>query len=269
MEFLSELRDRNAVLFWFGLACLAFAGVCALLALITDVRVFNVSAWIKPFKFSVSIGLFAWTMAWYLRYLPAYDHRAFDWTVVLLFGFEIVYIAWRAGRGELSHFNQENGFSTVMYALMGLAAAVVTAWTGYIGVLFFTGKVVPLEAHYLWAIRAGILLFVVFGFEGFLMGSRLSHTVGGPDGTPGLPLLHWSFTHGDLRAAHFVGMHALQLLPLLAHYLLRSTWAVAVVAVLYAAVAVVVLVLALQGKPVVPRSIVPVLGEARSSSGAR
>lgn len=48
-----------------------------------------------------------------------------------------------------------------------------------------------------------------------------AHTVGAPDDGPGLPFLNWSTSRGDLRIPHFLGLHAMQAIPLLAWLLSR------------------------------------------------
>lgn len=249
IEFFSNLKTRNETLFYFGLLCLVLSLIFLVLTKMSDVRVYNVSAWIKPFKFAFSTFFFSWAMAWYCYYLPSFNIRLFNWTVIILLGFEIAYIALQAGKGQLSHYNISTPLHASLYSMMALAASIVTFYTAYIGVLFFKHSFPELPNYYLWGIRMGILLFVIFSFEGFVMGSRLTHTIGGPDGGPGIPLLHWSTKFGDPRIAHFIGMHALQILPLASYFLLKNTKATLVVSAIYGALAVFTLVQALKGKP--------------------
>lgn len=249
INFVEELKSRNETLFYFGLICLVSALVFLSLTKFSNTQVYNVSAWYKPFKFAFSIFLFAWTMAWYCYYLPNFKVHYFNWTTIILLGFEIVYIAIQAYRGQLSHYNLSSPIYSVLYVAMALAASLVTIYTAYVGLLFFTNSFPALPNYYLWAIRLGILIFVVFSFEGFVMGSRLTHTIGGEDGGLGIPLLNWSTKFGDPRIAHFIGMHAIQVLPILSFYLLKNTKAIIAMAVLYVLLAVFTLVQALQGKP--------------------
>lgn len=249
--FIHELKSRNETLFYFGLICLLFSILFLVLTKTSQTQVFNVSAWYKPFKFAFSTFLYAWAMAWYCYYLPQFNTNLFNWAIIILLGFEIIYIAIQAYRGQLSHFNVSTSFYAAMYSLMAFAATAVTIYTAYVGILFFKGDFPELPTYYLWSLRLGILIFVIFSFEGFVMGSKLTHTIGGPDGGAGWPLLNWSKKFGDPRIAHFIGMHALQVLPLLSFYIFKNTKATFTIAFIYGFLATFTLIQALQGKPLI------------------
>jgi hypothetical protein len=250
MWFLNELRHRNEVLFYFGLACLACALVCLVLAKVYPLPVLGTNAWYKPIKFFTSTTIFVWSMAWYLHYLPAQPHMvAYAWGMVVLFTFELVYISIQAARGVASHFNVDSGLHASLWGSMAVAAVGISVWTLVIGFSFFTHAFPQLPAAYVWGIRFGLVVFFFFSLEGLAMGARLAHTVGAPDGGPGLPFVNWSRLHGDLRIAHFLGMHALQILPLLGFFVFRSVYAISVCSLVYLAVCVLSLVQALAGKP--------------------
>jgi len=214
----------------------------------TATQVYGVNSWLKPFKFALSTFLFAWAMAWYCHYLGGFNQSLFNWSVILLLGFEIVYIAIMAGKGETSHYNTSSPLYASLFSMMALAATLVTLYTAFVGFQFFTQSFPQLPPYYLWAIRLSILIFVVFSFEGFAMGSQLSHTVGAVNDNSNLWILGWSKTVGDLRVSHFIGMHALQVLPVLSFYLIKNTKGTVIVALLYGILAVFTLLQALQGK---------------------
>jgi hypothetical protein len=250
MQFLKIIQSRNPMLYWFGFLCFIIAGFLFLISQFPSPIVMGVNAWYKPTKFALSIGIYSWTMGWFTFYLGRFKGaKTFNWSVILLLGFEIVYITLQAGRGQLSHYNVSHPFYAGLYVLMAVAATIVTVWTAYIGVLFFKRDIPALPDYYLWAIRIGIIIFVIFSLQGFVMGSQMTHTIGGPDGDHGIPFLNWSKKFGDPRVAHFIGMHALQVLPLMAKYLLKNVKLTFFVGFLYGILAVFTLIQALEGKP--------------------
>ncbi|MBD2704657.1 hypothetical protein IC229_28730 [Spirosoma sp. BT702] len=249
-SFLTTLKSRNSLLYYFGWFCLLGTIVCTILTLITHTEVLGINAFIKPGKFFVSIAIFTWTMGWFTGLLPQRNKvRIYSWVVINAMLIELLIITAQAALGKLSHFNISSFADARLFDVMGAAITILTIWTAYIGYLFFRHKPEQIDVAYLWGIRLGILLFVIFAFEGFVMAAKLRHTIGAPDGGPGLPVMNWSTRYGDLRVAHFFGMHALQLLPLFAYYVARRSSHVILLAAFYFLFITFLLMQALAGKP--------------------
>lgn len=231
------------------------AGALALLPL--DHRlVTGAPVWLKPLKFALSGTAFLWTLAWLLADLPAPAQRAvrrLSGGVALSMVVEIAVIFGQAGRGVSSHFNESSALNGLLFGVMGVFIALNTALVA--GALYLAWRYRPHgPAGYVWGLRLGLLVFLVGSALGGLMIHHRQHTVGAPDGGPGLPGLGWSTAAGDLRAAHFLGLHALQALPLLGWALSRwvprravaGTW---LGTALYAAAVGALLLGALAGRP--------------------
>ncbi len=241
-----------------GFAALMVA--CAVFSMF-DERTFNgVSVWSKPFKFSLSIAVYFATLAWFAPLLPngyleARKGRWLTLVPIVCAVFEMLYIVLQAARGEASHFNNTSVFYSVMYGFMGAGAVALVSiclWMGVV-ILRHTGTQNP----YAFAVGVGLVLtFVLGGGFGGYLGEHMSHWVGGTQSDAnGVWLMKWSRDGGDLRVAHFFGMHAMQVLPLLAVLLpARTPHRIAIgfvvgVACLYSAGATFTFIQALQGAP--------------------
>lgn len=249
MNFIIELQQRNPTLFRYSLTLLLCALVFVILINTTSKQINGVNVWYKPLKFALSIAIYCLTMSWFIYELPEFNVSLFNRVNIILFTFEIGYITLQAARGQESHFNQTTPLYTALFAAMGIAAAILTLYGGYVGYQYFVQDVSHLPSYYVWAIRFGIILFVIFAFEGVLMGSRQTHTVGTIKEPIYLPIFKWNMTAGDLRVAHFIGMHALQVLPLIGCYILRNTTGVMLLSCLYLTLAVFVFLQAQRQRP--------------------
>lgn len=260
--FLAELSRRDAVLWLTGLVQLGLAGAFVVGLALDDRVLLGVNPWLKPLKFAVSITIYVWTVAWLLKDVRAGapgTANAISIGTSASMLVEIACIALQSLRGVTSHFNVKAPLDAGIFGLMG---SMILLNTLLAAVLLFLYFAVPsgLPQPYLWAVRLGLLLFLFGSAVGPMMVRRGAHAVGVPDGGPGLPLVNWSTQGGDLRAAHALGLHALQLLPLAAWALLRvgrlggsqRTAVVFGLAALYSLTLVAALRQALAGHPLWP-----------------
>lgn len=249
ITFIEDIRDNNGMLFYYGLLMLAGALITAILSQTTTTQVMGLNAYIKPMKFYLSGFILAWTMGYVMQYLDNQRQVSiYNWVYVITISYELWAITLQAARGKQSHFNKETTFDTLVFYLMGGMIIVVTLWTAYIGYLFFEQKEFSASPIFIWSIRLGLIMTAIFALEGGLMASLLRHSIGGADGGAGLPIVNWSRRHGDLRVAHFFGIHALQIIPLLSALLAKSVQHVFIIGILFFLFVTYTLVQAFLGK---------------------
>lgn len=258
-EFFAELYRRNRVLAVLGWLHLATFAVLLVVAPFDARTILGLNPWVKPLKFLVSIAAYVWTLAWLARYVSGYGRsvRVIGWGTALVFVGEMACIIMQSARGTTSHFNNQSPFDDAVFSLMGFLIAANTLLVLVALLLFLKPTERPAPA-YLWGIRLGLLLFFLGSLEGVAMVTNGAHTVGAPDGGAGLPLVNWSTSAGDLRVAHFLAFHALQLLPLAGFALSRyktdwparrQTAFVFALAILYAAGVSLIFWQAMRGRP--------------------
>lgn len=210
-----QMLQRERRLALYGALLLAFIVPMALAWGLDERMLRGANVWIKPIKFALAIALLAFTTAWFVGHLPPERRQSravsrIVWLLIATGSFEFAYITLQAALGQGSHYNTGDVWHGLMYTLMGIGALLLTATQ-------------PLLAWQLWrhpdprqapiarqAMLLGLALTFVFGAGvGIVLGDHPPPTSG-----PTLPLLGWSLGGGDLRPAHFLGIHAGQLLPL-------------------------------------------------------
>lgn len=250
MKFITELKQRNPLLFWFGLFNILVGIICLVLMQTDGLQVLNVNRWLKPMKFYLSVGIMILTMGWLLYYLDDLKKiKRFSWWLVITMFFENGLILLQAIRGTTSHFNTKAVFDNVTFSLMGIFILIFTIVCIRICISFFRQKQFAISDAYLWGIRLGLLFFILFSLEGGIMLSLMKHTVGSSDGSPGLPLMNWSKEYGDLRIAHFAGIHSLQVLPLIGFYIAKTKKQIIILSLIYFLFVLALLVQGLMGVP--------------------
>ena len=257
-------------------AVMIVAAAASVVGMVVDPRIITgAPAWLKPFKFAVSTAVYSLTLAWIFGLLPDWPRvrRVVGWTTAIVFVLEVVIIDAQAWRGTTSHFNLSTPVNATLFAVMGAAILIQTLVSVAVAVALWRQRFTDRALG--WALRLGMTLTIAGALTGPFMtrptdaqlaharaGGRMTtvgaHTVGGVDGGPGVPVTGWSREHGDVRVPHFIGLHAIQALALVAVALRRwrapealRVRAVLVAAASYASLFLLLLWEALRGRSVV------------------
>ena len=221
-------------LLWLSIALAALVPVAILGAIFDDRVLLGHPIWMKPLKFAISLALYCGTLSWMLT-LQRRGRRLGWWMGTLIavgIAVEMVLVMLQVVfRGRQLHFNMSTPSDALIHNIMPAAIYLVWAALFVVGVQLLFDK--PGDRALRWSIRLALgttlvgmaLANLMFRAtpaqeaEAAATGKQLhfgSHSVGVEDGGPGLPITGWSTDGGDLRIGHFLGVHALQAIPLLA-----------------------------------------------------
>jgi hypothetical protein len=252
------------------------ASIPTIVGILVDPRMITgAPAWLKPFKFAISTAIYSLTLAWIFSLLPGWPRmrRTVAWTTAIVFVLENTIIFGQAWRGTTSHFNSATTLDRTLFIVMGSAILIQTFVSVAVAVALWRTQLADRALG--WALRFGMTLTIAGAMSGPLMtrpteaqlaqaraGGPMpiigAHSVGGADGGPGVPVTGWSREHGDVRVPHFIGLHALQALAIVAVGLRRwhrsdsvRVRAVFVAAASYATLFLLLLWQALRGQSIV------------------
>jgi hypothetical protein len=232
--FIRQLWSASRSLSFVGWLLLADFVVCLGMMTIDPRQITGIDAWIKPAKFGLSSSVTCLTLSWIASYLTEWP-RLRKWSARIFassIALEIVIINTQAARGTTSHFNVSTPIDKAAFIVMGVSIATLWCAMAAMTYALFRQRISP--PSWRWGLQLGLLVSLIGAAAGGFMLHQTSgqkaaaddkyrgaHTVGAPDGGPGIPFLDWSTQHGDLRVGHFLGLHGVQVIPLVAWWLSR------------------------------------------------
>ncbi len=254
-KIIKDIQRRNKVLFWFGSLLLLIVVISFLGSIFSESVILGTNAYSKSFKYSFSSWITCWSLSWILYYLQSSKiKKSVSWILGFSLFFENLIILIQSFRGEPSHYNMTTPLNSLLSVLIIFLMLIFSLTLLRVCVLFFNQQKFPLSQHYTWGVRYGILIFITSSILiGGLMFGMMGHTIGGYDGDMGLPILNWSTKFGDLRVAHFLGVHALQIIPLLSYYVFKKKNSVIYFSILYIILIIVFLIMAFSELPLLSK----------------
>nr|WP_244310365.1 hypothetical protein [Leptospira noumeaensis] len=196
----------------------------------------GVNVWIKPLKFTLSVGLYSLTTVWVMfTFLNDWKQQnKIQLVLTVTSAIEIIFITLQAARGEASHFNITTTWNQIVYSVMGTSISIFWVFHLWMGYQIFRKESISqsIKESLVWGLGiAGFAMIIAFFMtsprpdqlesikQGIFQASG-SHNFGIGDPGKGITFFGWSTQIGDMRVPHFFGMHVMQIFVFLAAFLM-------------------------------------------------
>ncbi len=220
---LNTIRTKSPILWTLSMIMLALAALSFIGLFVDDRTLLGVNVWVKPLKFELSTAIYTLTLSFLATFYPYSEKKRkringiVAWTLFI----EMLIVPLQAFRGVQSHFNQSTPFDGILFAMMGLLISV-NVLVMFLLLIDSIRLRLNLSMSQQIAIILGWIIVIGGSWVGGQMLSEVGHNIGVADGGEGLPIINWSTIAGDLRVAHFFGLHGIQVLPLFALLLVKK-----------------------------------------------
>jgi len=229
----SRWMERDRGLTWMGIVLFGL-GAVALIAAAFDGRRIDASlVWIKPAKFFVSLGIYVLTLVWFLARVKeglgsTYAKRLRAWTLAVIV-VEMGIICFQAARGVRSHFNTTSEFDRFLYGTMGVFIVANLFVVGHFALTkWLRSRDAVNDREWLGGFY-GLVMFLIAGVLGMIMAAQPWSRVGAEDAAGVVLFFGWNQAGGDLRISHFIGLHGLQVLPIVGWLAQKKSWRPAII----------------------------------------
>jgi len=213
----NDQLKRNSIFFWYGIINFVLFFFCLGFSLFDDTQVLGKNAWLIPMKYYFSIGIFIWSIGVCLHYLNNEVQRSFlTWGLLVTTFLQTSGILFQSLRGVSSFFKQNTPFDDLIFNFQIVNYFVFFILMVVITYLFYFQKKNSKSQHFTWGIRLGLVIFLT----GLSIGFYMMLVYGNFESVKDSTILNKK--QGNLIIPFFLGIHGLQIIPLLSYYIFQS-----------------------------------------------
>jgi len=212
---IETLKHSNPFYFYTGLGFIGLGIITLILIFFDSTQVSGINRWIKPTKFAFSIGLYIITLIYVFDLLPVHwiTQIAGSIIIITMVG-EIICTVLQASRAVASHFNTSTPFDAKVFSIMGVLIFINTFILIILMLIIIARPEIDLTTKVAFVAALGSIL--IASYFGVKMVSINHHHLYPEMSGRSVPFLGWNIKAGDLRIPHFIGLHGLQIIPLVA-----------------------------------------------------